>query len=49
MNIFEAIRQDHDLQRKLADQLIETSGDTKKRKEIFSQLKKELNIHADAE
>ncbi|KKL13256.1 hypothetical protein LCGC14_2527600, partial [marine sediment metagenome] len=26
MNIFEALRKDHDIQRKLADELIETHG-----------------------
>ncbi|MCK8482053.1 hemerythrin domain-containing protein [Psychroserpens algicola] len=49
MNIFEAIRKDHDIQRDLLDRLVETSGDTKKRDEIFKSLKKELQIHADAE
>jgi vacuolar-type H+-ATPase subunit C/Vma6 len=49
MNIYEAIRKDHDIQRKLLDQLIETSGDTKKRNILFKSLKSELQIHADAE
>jgi vacuolar-type H+-ATPase subunit C/Vma6 len=49
MNIYEAIRKDHDIQRKLLDQLIETSGDTKKRNILFKSLKNELQIHADAE
>ncbi|WP_204346499.1 hemerythrin domain-containing protein [Psychroserpens algicola] len=49
MNIFEAIRKDHDIQRDLLDRLVETSGDTKKRDETFKSLKKELQIHADAE
>lgn len=49
MTIFEAIRKDHDIQRDLLDQLVETSGDTKKRDTIFKDLKKELQIHADAE
>lgn len=49
MNIFEAIRKDHDIQRALLDQLVETSGDTKRRDELFQSLKKELKIHADAE
>ena len=30
MNIFEALRNDHDKQRKLVDALIQTKGDTKK-------------------
>ena len=49
MNIFEAIRKDHDIQRELLDQLVETSGDTKKRDEIFKSLRLELKVHADAE
>lgn len=49
MNIFEAIRKDHDIQRALLDKLVETSGDTKERDEIFKSLKLELGIHADAE
>lgn len=28
MNIFEALRESHEIQRKLAEQLIQTSGDT---------------------
>lgn len=39
MNIFEAIRKDHDIQRKLADQLIETHGNTQTRKQLFEQNK----------
>lgn len=49
MKIFEALRKDHDVQRKLLDELVETSGDTEKRKRLYYQLKHELKIHADAE
>ena len=49
MNIFEQIRKDHDTQRDLLDKLVDTSGDSKKRDEIYKALKKELEIHADAE
>ncbi|WP_040279771.1 hemerythrin domain-containing protein [Psychroserpens damuponensis] len=49
MNIFEAIREDHDIQRNLLDKLVKTSGDTKKRDELFKSLKTELQVHADAE
>ncbi len=49
MNIFEAIRKDHDIQRALADKLIQTSGDSKERKSLYDALKKELQVHADAE
>ena len=49
MNIFEALREDHAIQRDLIDQLVKTSGDSDKRKELFDQLKKELALHEDAE
>lgn len=49
MNIFEALRKDHDIQRELLDKLVKTSGDTKERDEIFKQVKKELIIHEDGE
>ncbi|MGB3150704.1 MAG: hemerythrin domain-containing protein [Maribacter sp.] len=49
MNIFEALRKDHDIQRKLLKKLIETSGDSKLRDNIFKSLKNELETHADGE
>lgn len=49
MNIFEQLREDHETQRTLADQLVKTEGDTEKRRSLFEQLKKELQVHADAE
>ncbi|WP_339647749.1 hemerythrin domain-containing protein [uncultured Salegentibacter sp.] len=49
MNIFEALRQEHEIQRDLVAKLVETQGDTEERKKIFEQLKHELKIHADAE
>jgi len=49
MNIFQAIEQDHFIQKKLLEKLIATSGDSEQRREIFEQLKSELAIHADAE
>ncbi|GAK93419.1 hypothetical protein JCM19298_2138 [Nonlabens ulvanivorans] len=49
MNIFEALRKDHEIQRELCDQLVHTSGDTALRKNMFKKLKHELAIHADAE
>ena len=42
MNIFEALRNDHDKQRKLVDALIQTKGDTKKRHSLMDELKTEL-------
>jgi predicted regulator of amino acid metabolism with ACT domain len=49
MNIFEALRQEHEIQRHLVAKLVETHGDTEERKKIFEQLKHELKIHANAE
>ncbi|TCM70950.1 hemerythrin HHE cation binding domain-containing protein [Acinetobacter calcoaceticus] len=49
MNIFEALRDSHDRQRELAQQLIQTSGDSPERRELFDQLKNELYAHAVAE
>jgi len=49
MNIFEAIRADHEVQRDLLDQLVQTSGDSPERREIFQEIKRELDIHSIAE
>ena len=49
MNIFEAIRKDHDKQRELCKLVTSTSGDSKGRKEMWEKLKHELQVHADAE
>ncbi|KNH44288.1 hemerythrin domain-containing protein [Pseudomonas sp. JV414] len=49
MNIFEALRESHDLQRRYADALIQTSGDTPERVEAYKRLKSELQAHATAE
>lgn len=49
MNVFEALRQDHDVQRELLEQLADTSGDEQVRRQAFSQLKNELTEHAAAE
>jgi Hemerythrin HHE cation binding domain len=49
MNIFEALRHSHVTQRTLADQLLETSGDSRERDTLFKQLKIELAAHAAAE
>ncbi|MFP8965366.1 hemerythrin domain-containing protein [Pokkaliibacter sp. CJK22405] len=49
MTIFEALRKDHDIQRKLVDQLVETHGDSSQRDKLFNQLKVELQVHATAE
>lgn len=49
MNIFEALREDHEKQRTLIKILVKTHGDSDGRKEIFAKLKDELNRHAAAE
>jgi hemerythrin-like domain-containing protein len=49
MNIFEALRQSHDEQRRLSDQLIHTQGDSPERDTLFGELKLELAAHAAAE
>lgn len=49
MNIFEALRESHEIQRDLAERLVQTSGDTPERRELFDQLKNELFAHAVAE
>ena len=47
--IFERLKEDHDRHRELLDQLLETSGDSSKREELFTELTKELKAHAAAE
>ncbi|WP_100656436.1 hemerythrin domain-containing protein [Alteromonas flava] len=49
MQIFEAIRQDHERQRLLMKILVQTSGATEARKDYFDVLKKELKQHEMAE
>ena len=49
MTIFEALRQEHEIQRDLINKLIKTEGKTEERKKIFNDLKHELKIHEDAE
>ncbi len=49
MNIFEALRESHEIQRDLAEKLVKTSGDTPERRVLFDQLKNELFAHAVAE
>ncbi|MFJ3375838.1 hemerythrin domain-containing protein [Pseudomonas sp. NPDC086112] len=49
MNIFEALRESHDRQRRYADALIQTQGDTPERIEAYKRLKSELQAHETAE
>lgn len=48
-NIFEAIRESHDKQRRLLASLTDTHGDSDKRDGLFSALKAELVHHENAE
>ena len=49
MNIFEVLREDHDHQRTLLKQLVETSGDSEQRQNLYLELKQALVEHASAE
>src|SRR5680860_485935 len=49
MNIFEALRQDHDKQRTLAGKLVATHGASDEREALFTDLRRELKDHAAAE
>lgn len=47
--IFEALRADHEIQRQLIDQLVETVGDSDDRAAVFADLRTELHAHAASE
>jgi hemerythrin superfamily protein len=47
--IFDVLKDSHEKQRLLMDALLQTSGETKARKEFYENLKKELTDHAVAE
>jgi len=49
MNIFEALRLSHDVQRMLATKLLDTQGDSPERNRLYRELKHELAAHAAAE
>jgi hemerythrin superfamily protein len=49
MKIEQAIQLDHAIQRDLFDQLLDTQGESKDRRQLFKRVKHELAIHADAE
>ena len=49
MNIFEALRMSHDVQRMLVDQLIATQGNSPQRELLFKELTLELAAHAASE
>ncbi len=47
--IFDRLKQDHDRHRELLDKILQTSGETGERKELFAELTRELKGHAAAE
>ncbi len=47
--IFEALRDDHEIQRTLIGILVDTHGDSDGRREIFQTVRRELRAHAAAE
>lgn len=49
MDIFERLTIDHARQRDLSGRIMETSGDTRERRELFRLFKDELDAHALAE
>lgn len=49
MNIFERLRADHDTQRQLIGELVETQGASPERVLLFQMLRAELSAHAGAE
>lgn len=49
MNIFEALRESHERQRTYADALIQTTGNTPERVDVYALLKAELQAHETAE
>lgn len=49
MTIFDSIRTDHETQRTLVAQLLETHGESDGRAELFERLEREMTSHAGAE
>ena len=49
MNIYEHLSREHDTQKKLANDIMQTSGDTAERKKLFSRFVEEVESHAAAE
>lgn len=47
--IFTALRADHEIQRRLVDDLVDTTGSSDDRRRLFAALKRELDAHAGAE
>lgn len=49
MNIYERLKQDHDKQRDLCEQIKHTRGNSEKRNKLWKELRVELEAHASAE
>jgi len=49
VNIFEALREDHDKMREMLDRLIETHGDSETRRELLQKTRNTLHDHEVAE
>jgi hypothetical protein len=49
LNIFEALRESHERQRRFAEDLVQTSGESEERIEAYKRLKAELHAHETAE
>jgi iron-sulfur cluster repair protein YtfE (RIC family) len=49
MNIYERLVKDHERQRALTDEIMNTSGDSPERRALWNALKKEIEAHAAAE
>lgn len=49
INLFEALRESHDIQRSLCTRLLRAKSGTQAREEVFMRLKVELEAHAAAE
>lgn len=48
-NIYDVIKEEHDLHRSLMESLLNTEGDTSQRRQIYQTLRAELEAHAAAE
>ncbi|NND92138.1 MAG: hemerythrin domain-containing protein [Granulosicoccus sp.] len=49
MDIFKRIEQDHEKQRRLMAELLDTEGDSERRRELFEEFCEEFEAHAAAE
>lgn len=49
MDIYARLKKDHDKQRDLLDRIAQTEGDSQKRRDLWEDIKVELEAHASAE